>query len=175
VSRRRWVRILAAVVAAPAGLLALSLVGVFPWSRVNCWTREIDINSGRTRATRSLLWVTTVGPPEDTDLTRALAPGDLAGRPADWKKVTTLSPLQNYSPHHYYHGAGSQAFLLTEAWEAGRATPAARRESARRVLRLWQESGNDGRAGDYVLAILDRAGVARDAGRTLDVADLPAP
>lgn len=109
-TRRRELRVLAAIVAAPAGLLALSLLGVFPRSGINCWSLEIDIHSGRTRETRSLLWITTIGPAEDSALTRALTPENLAGRPADWQRVTTLSPRQNYSPHHYYHGAGYQSF-----------------------------------------------------------------
>lgn len=173
--RGTWLRVLAAVVAAPVGLLALSLLGVFPWSGINCWTSEVDIHSGRTRATRSLLWITTIGPPEDSGLTRALVPADLAGRPADWHPVVTLSPRLHYSPHYYYHGAMSQIHLLRLGWENGRATPAARRESARRVLRLWQASGGYHRADDYILALLDRAADAERQGRSIDVGDLPPP
>jgi len=60
-------------------------------------------------------------------------------------------------------------------WEVGRATPAARRQSARQVLRLWRESDSYHGADDY----LDRLGRAEsgaeEAGRPIDVSDLPTP
>jgi hypothetical protein len=129
-------------IAIPTILFLLSLTGIFPWSRLNCWRGEIDINSGRTRQIRFLFWIPFTGPVNDSPLTKALTAEDLAGRPEDWNSVNTLSPRQHYSPHHNFHGAFFQIHMLESCWESGRLTPAARRETARTVLRLWQEGGN---------------------------------
>ena len=47
--RHSLLRIVLALVAIPFAFLALSLVGLFPWSGVNCWEDQIDITSGRIR------------------------------------------------------------------------------------------------------------------------------
>lgn len=176
-STRRWtvVRALLLVTAIPAVLLSLSLFGHFPWSGLNCWRDEIDINSGRTRYTRHLLWVPVTGSVRDSALTRALSPEDLVGRSADWHPVVTLSPGLHHSPHYRYHGAIHQIRELEYCWEFGRLTPAARRETARHVLRLWRQAGGDSRAGAYIQSIWERTMDAEKKVETIDVGDSPMP
>lgn len=52
-------------------------------------------------------------------------------------------------------------------------TPAARRETARNVLRLWCQTGSYFRAGDYIQAVWERALEAQKKGEVIDVKDLP--
>jgi hypothetical protein len=160
-------------IAIPTILFLLSLTGIFPWSRLNCWRSEIDINSGRTRQIRFLFWIPFTGPVNDSPLTKALTAEDLAGRPEDWNSVNTLSPRQHYSPHHNFHGAFFQIHMLESCWESGRLTPAARRETARTVLRLWQEGGNYHRAGEYIETVGDKAFEAEKQGKVIELNDLP--
>ena len=54
-------------------------------------------------------------------------------------------------------------------------TPAARRETAREVLRLWRQAGSDYPAGDYIQAVWERALEAEKTGEAIDVEDLPEP
>ena len=111
----------------------------------------------------------------DSVLTGVLSPEDLSVRPADWHPVTTLSPGQHYSPHHYFHGAIFQIHMLESCWETGKMTPAARREMARQVMQLWREEGRYHRAGDYIEAAWEQAGEARKRGKVMDMNDLPVP
>ena len=47
--RRKLVRFLLIALAVPPVLLTLSLFGLFPWSRLNSWRYDIDLNSGQIR------------------------------------------------------------------------------------------------------------------------------
>jgi hypothetical protein len=175
VRRRRPIRALLVVAAIALGLLILSLFGLFPWSGDNCWQDDIDINSGRTRHTRYLLWVPFTRSVQDSALTRALSPEELTGRRADWHPVVTLSPGLHHSPHYRFHGAIHQIRELEISWEFGKMTPEARRETARQVLHLWQQTGSYPRAGDYIWKVWERAREAEKSGKSIDVKDLPVP
>ena len=168
--RRRWPRRLGLALLVPAVLLGLAEAGFFPWSGLDCWTDEVDLGTGRTRHARFVYWYPARVEVHDSALTAALLPADLAGRPAEWHPVNTLSPGLRHSPHYRYHGAIWQIRELELAWDLAHATAAARRESARQVLRLWREGGSDSQAGRYISALAERG-----HGRALDVADLPDP
>jgi hypothetical protein len=154
--RRCLLRALLGLAVIPPALLGLSLLGLFPWSGLNCWQDDIDIASGRIRHTRYLLWAPVGRSVEETPLTRALAPEDLHGKRADWRPVVTLSPGYRHSPHYRFHSAISQVRTLELLWDAGRATPEARRSDARRVLRMWQQSGGYHEVEGYLLEISER-------------------
>ncbi len=173
--RRPILRFVLMVIAVPPSLLTLSLFGLFPWSGLNSWRYDIDINSGRIRYTRHLLWMEVTSFVRDSVLTKALSPEDLSGRTADWMPVTTLSPGQHHSPHHRFHGAIFQIRELESCWETGKMTPAARRVMARQVLHLWREWGNYHPAGDYIEATWEKAGEAEKQGKAMGVNDLPVP
>jgi hypothetical protein len=155
-SFRTIARVALAVSAVPMSLLGLSLLGLFPWSGLNCWQDDIDIASGRIRHTRYLLWAPACRSVEETPLTRALAPEDLHGKRADWRPVVTFSPGYRHSPHYRFHSAISQVRTLKLLWDAGRATPEARRSDARRVLRMWQHSGGYHEVEGYLREIGER-------------------
>ena len=173
--RRTWLLILFAILAIPPALLFLSLFGLFPWSRINCWESEIDLNGGRLRHTRYVLWLPVSRAVRDSPLTQALAPGDRSNLGEDWQPVVTLSPGWRHSPHYRYHGAIHQIRSLEISWEFGKMTPEARRETARVVLRLWQREGGYMPAEDYLEKVWERAREADQAGKFIDLKDLPEP
>jgi hypothetical protein len=178
VTIRHWRRLLVVLlllVLTPAGLLGLSLLGLFPWSGLNCWQNDIDITSGRIRDTRYLFWIPVRRAESDSALTKALWPEDRPARPADWHPVVTLSPTMHHSPHYRLHGAISQIRELEIAWEFGKMTPAARRETARNVLDCWRQTGSYFSAVSYIQAVWERALEADKKGQAIDVKGLPAP
>jgi hypothetical protein len=89
--------------------------------------------------------------------------------------VVTLSPGLRHSPHYAFHGAIHQIRELEFCWQSGKMTPAARKETARNVLRLWQQNLNYMRATDYIQAVWERAQDAEKKGNVIDVGDLPGP
>jgi hypothetical protein len=151
----------------------LSLLGLFPWSGLNCWQDDIDITSGRVRHTRYLLWVPISRSVRDSALTKTLLLADRTGAPADWHPVVTLSPGLHHSPHYRFHGAISQIRQLEICWEFGKMTPVARRKTAWHVVRLWQQTGSYFRADDYIQAVWERALDAEKKGEAIDGSDLP--
>lgn len=173
--RRFLLRCLLMLVAIPPTLLALSMLGLFPWSGVNCWQNDIDITRGRIRQTRYLLWVPVQRSVWDSALTRAVSPAATTDSRADWQPVVTLSPGLHYSPHYRFHGAIHQVQELEFSWVSGKMTPAAREQTARQVLRLWQQNLNYFRATDYLQAVWERAREAKKTGKVIDAGDLPVP
>jgi hypothetical protein len=86
-----------------------------------------------------------------------------------------LSPGLHHSPHYVFHGAIHQIRELELCWEFGNMTPAARAETARHLLRLWQQNLNYFQAADYLQAVWERAREAEKKGNAIDVGDLPVP
>ena len=173
--RRFLLRSLLVLFAVPLFLLALSLLGLFPWSGVNCWQNDIDITSGRIRYTRYLLWIPVQRSVSDSALTKVVAPAMNTDSRADWQPVVTLSPGLHYSPHYRFHGAIHQIQELEFCWQSGKMTQLARKESAGQVLRLWQQNLSYFQATDYIQAVWDLARDAETKGKVIDGGDLPVP
>lgn len=134
--RRVWVT-LSIIVSALTVLLLFS--GLFQWSPLNCWHEEVDINTGRIRHTRYLLFCRIGDRMEDTWLSR------LANKPnntPDWRRVNTYSPGLHHSPHYQYHGAIHQIKVLEQADAVVPFDPSARRKVADTLLTLWQTTGS---------------------------------
>jgi hypothetical protein len=163
------------LVAVPFVLLIISLFGLFPWSGLNCWQSDIDIRSGRIRQTRYLLWVPVRRFVRDSSLTKAMPSTAATDSSRDWHPVGTISPGLHHSPHYHFHGAFSQIRDLELCWEFGKMTPAAREETARNLLRLWQQNLNDFQAKDYLQAIEERTFDPQKKGNVIDARDLPVP
>lgn len=173
--RRFLLRAAILVATTPLGLLVLSLFGLFPWSGIDCTQSDIDLNSGRIRYSRYLLWVPVTRSVQDSALTRALSPEDRSKPGENWHPVVSLSPGLHHSPHYRFGGVMVQIRDLEISWEFGKMTPEARRETARQVLNLWQQAGDYFRAGRYVQAVWERALEAEKTGKAIDVKDLPEP
>jgi hypothetical protein len=173
--RRFLLRCVLALLAIPPILLVLSLFGLFPWSGLNCWQNDIDITTGRIRQTRYVLWVPVQRSVWDSAVTRAVTPAAITGARADWHPVVTLSPGLHHSPHYRFHGAIHQIQELELCWQSGKMTPAARTETARQLLRLWQRNLDYFRATDYIQAVWERTRDAEKNGNAIDAGDLPVP
>jgi hypothetical protein len=167
----RWILLL--VFAVPILLLVASELGFFPWSGINCTTQEVDIYSGRIRHSRFLLFVPIERRVEDSTLTKALLPEDIATVGAEWHYALTFSPGLRHSPHYIFHSAIHQIRELEGAWQFAEFTPAARRVSAKRVLQLWQQSGRDEGANDYLRAVSELALGDNNKTKRIDEGDLP--
>jgi hypothetical protein len=120
---------------------SLSLIGLFPWSPLNCETVEIDLYSGRSRYTRYLYWIPIKRVISDSALTKELTPEDLSGLPCEWQPVFTVSPRVRHSPHYWYHAALGQIRDIEDFWKRTGATKESRRFAAIQFLRLWQTGG----------------------------------
>jgi len=132
-------------------VVALFLVsGAFQWSPLNCWHDDIDINSGRVRHTRFLLYCQVGDRTEETWLSRAY---DGPGQSPDWRRVNTFSPFVHYSPHYRYHGAIHQVEMLQLCDEMVPFESDARRKAALGLLVLWQNTGSYFDADRYVQEI----------------------
>lgn len=176
--RRRWVRrtikcLAAVALVIPCLLFGASLIGGVTWSPVNCWHHDVDIHSGRLRYTRYIFWMPVRHRIEDSALSAALFPNGSDGAPAEWHHVLTFSPGVHHSPNYIFHSAINQIHKLEGCWSGGKFTPEARQASAKRVLQLWQQNGNDNAAGDYLHALEQTAFSGLDTTNTITEADLP--
>ena len=127
-----------AVSAGLIGLLVVAISGIFPWSRLNCWEVEVDINSGDRRDTRYLLFVPYYVDVQPTWLSQHRKEPRERLEPS-WQKVTTLSPGTHHSPHYRYHSAAVQLATLQTIEEVGGFATEDRSEVASHILKLWQD------------------------------------
>jgi hypothetical protein len=171
--RRMLIYTVVVLVAIPCLLFCATLVGLLPWSPVNCWHHDVDIHSGRVRYTRYVFWIPVRQKIEDSSLTKALHQDDLGGITAEWHHAMTFSPGLRHSPHYIFHSAINQIRELELSWSLADFTPEARRASARRVLQLWQQTGSDSGAGDYLRALGESALSADGKTNRIAEADLP--
>ena len=163
----------AAAVLLLASPFALSLVGLLPWSPINCWSYDLDINSGRILYTRYFAFVQVARHVEESGLSRALDLGSNAPAQPDWRRVHTFSPGVRHSPHHAFHSAINQIKEMEMSWNLGEFTPSARQASARTVLQLWQKGETDDPVRPYLVAIREVALRANSASAATDEQDLP--
>lgn len=165
-----WAGVAVVLLASP---FALSLVGLLPWSPINCWHYDVDIRSGRILYTRYFAFLPVSQHTEESVLSCALQSPDLLDLQPDWRRVLTLSPSVRNSPHYAYHSAFGQIRDLESYWKMGDFTPAAQRASAKRILQLWQEGNCDDAAKPYLMAIMDIAVRKNLAHEVTDERDLP--
>ncbi len=144
---------------------------VFHWSGLNCWHDDIDINSGRVRHTRFILYCQIGDRTEETWLSRAC---DGSFQSPDWRRVNTFSPLVHYSPHYRYHGAIDQIELLQLCDERIPFESDARRKVGLGILALWQNTSSYHDADQYVHAIETVVSkLHRDGASIITASDLP--
>ena len=151
----------------------LQLNGILPWSPINCWHYDVDINSGRIRYTRYFAFIMVSQHTEESALSRTLLPEDIKDSQPDWRRVFTFSPFYHNSPHYTFHSAINQIKQLETTWQIGKLTPAARRLSAKRVLELWQEGQSYHIADTYLHALSDIAFRSDAENKITDEKDLP--
>lgn len=167
----RWLLRLPAFLALP---FALQLLGFFAWSPMNCRTDEIDIRSGRICYTRYFLWSPVSRRIVANPVADAIDPIGHSTNPA-WRIVNTFSPGVSYSPHHRFHDAISQAEELALIWDVAPFSSTARRESAIRLVTVWQRENGCFGASHYLTRL---AKVATDRStdavlKAIEIQDLP--
>ncbi len=135
------------VVLPPLVMLCASSLGFFPWSKLNCWSNEVDLSTGRIRHTRHLFWRQVSQSIEESPVSRAL--GTNIG-PEVWEFDSTFSPNVRNSPHYSFHGAKGQLRTLETTWRLGNFTPEAKAQTAEWLLRLWQKGGTDNTARNFL-------------------------
>ena len=163
------------VLGVPVLVLVASEFGLPLPGDINCETADVDIQTGRIRHARTVFFVPFGRRVEDSALTKALPAEDVSRAVPDWHRVNTFRPGSRISPHHGFHGAISQMRTLEQIWQLARFTPAAQRASARRLLDLWQQSGDSSRADEYIRALGEIAGRVAKTSGTIDEGDLPPP
>lgn len=151
--KKLWVKIVLLLATSVLAPLVVPLVA--PWSGTNSRHQDINIKTGQARYSRRLWFIKISERIEDTSLSLALQ-GDTVDvtdtRP--WRRVNTLSPGLNHSPHYRFHGALSQARMAEVIYAMYEFTPERKREVAVAVLTAWQESGGDRAAEEYLLGLL---------------------
>jgi len=168
-TNRHWI---ALAVIVPTLTVFLLVSGIFQWSPLNCWHDEIDINTGRYRHTRFLLYCQISERTEDTWL--SLAHENHNSSP-DWHRVNTFSPGVHYSPHYIFHGALQQVKTLESVEHIIPIEPTARRKVAETVIALWQNAGSDSDAERYVQKVAEIALALHDSGASIvKASDIPA-
>jgi len=139
--------------------LLLASVGIYycsGWSRINCWTREIDINSGRTRYTRYWFWMVTRDEISTTWMSELLN-GPVENASPNWHLVVTLSPGARHSPHYAFHGAIADlntAQMVFERYDV----PRERRLALAEAIRdSWKQTSSDFEAGRLITELFEDA------------------
>lgn len=170
---KRMVWILGTMFALLALPFLLSLMGLLPWSPINCWHHDVDIHSGRIRYTRYFVYLPVVKRVEESPLSRALAEGGVSNGTPDWRRVMTLSPGVHNSPHYLFHSAMAQMRELETLWQMGGFAHEARRSSARQVLQLWQKGQSDAAAQPYLHEVGNLAARSNPEHNAIQERDLP--
>jgi len=168
----RWVgRIAIVLLFAP---LVLIIAGfLLPWSRINCWDEEIDLQSGRVRTTWYLCFLPVSVQINESAFSRVLTHEDTDGATPNWQRVNTFSPGVHYSPHYRFHGATTEVSMVEDSWQAGRFTLEARRASAKRILESLREHESLWSSRDYRQAIAEIGFKNYEANRETTLDELP--
>jgi hypothetical protein len=170
--RRARERLVVVVFLGAVVLLVLSLLW-WLYPNVSRTNYEVDIRSGRIRLTHFFLTRQTSQQIEESPISKLLPPPTTQ---PDWHYVVTSELGSNVRAHWNFHGAIAQMSRLETLWLMTRFTDDAKREVARNVLNLWQDSGSYFDAGTYIQtleAASDRA--STKPGTILTIADLPPP
>jgi hypothetical protein len=157
-------------------LVLIAFIGIlprfFPWTPVNCWTYEVDIYTGRIRYTRYFCFIQVKRYIVESAISQALRAEDYIPNGPEWHAVLTLSPGIHNSPHYVFHSAMNDIKRLEGTWQCGRFTFEARRQSAKRIITLWQESKNDSKAGKYIFDLEELALENSDKNKTTSEQEL---
>ena len=139
--------------------LPLAVIGVYyfsGWSSINCWTREIDTNSGQTRYTRYWFWMVTKQEISPTWMSKLLNDPDENSRP-NWQLVVTLSPGTRHSPHYFFHGAIADLDTAQKVFELYDVPGDRQLALAKAVRDSWNRTGSDFEARELITQLFDEA------------------
>ncbi|MHC4742260.1 MAG: hypothetical protein ACYS8Z_10125 [Planctomycetota bacterium] len=149
-------RIISAVIL--VGLL-LAAVGIYyfsGYSRIKCWTQEIDINSGRTRYTHYLFWKVTEQEISPTWMSQLLNKADEEIVP-NWHLVAALSPGTPHSPHFAFHSAIADIDTAKKVFDLYDIPRDRQVALAEEIRSSWNRTGNDAEAHGLITQLFDEA------------------
>ena len=138
--RKLWLIFLAAFLILLMGFVIPKLQ-IFALSPIWCIHQDVDINTGKIRYTRYLLYCKINEKINDSLLTETIEPFSENIQP-DWHRVNTFSPLIQYSPHYSFHGATNQIMKVKFTWESYPFSNEAKRQIVQTVLDKWQSDGH---------------------------------
>ena len=146
---------------------------IFIWSPLCCRHEDVDINTGRIRYTRYLLYCKMSEKIEDSVLTKTISQFDEDTQP-NWQHVNTFSPGVRHSPHYIYHGAIDQIHTVEKLWELYSFSNEAKKHVARHVLEKWQDDGHYFGVSEYLLEVSEMCDQKKelDPNVTISVTDL---
>jgi hypothetical protein len=145
------------------------------WPKLGCEVDDVDINTGRTRQVRYLLYRKISEKTEDSILTRTIGQFPDGIEP-DWRHVYTSPIVGRYPYHHAYRLAISQIREVDMIWQLCSFSDEAKRQMARTILDKWQSDGRSSGAEEYVRDVWDtaREKTESDPEAIMSVADLAA-
>ena len=126
------------------------------WSAINCWTREIDINSAQTRYRRYWFWMLTKEEISPTWMSELLDVPDKDST-VDWRLVVTLSPGTGHSSHYAYHGAIADLNTARAVFECYDVPRERRLALAKAITDSWKRTGSDSEASRLITGLLEEA------------------
>lgn len=136
------------------------------WSEINCRHLDIDIKTGRVRASRYLWFFEISRQVGDSFVSEALEGErvDVADI-AEWHHAITTSHAYAHSPHYAFHGALHQIRQIEIANAVSEFTPQRKKQIARELLTRWQTDGWYMPADRFVESVMDES-VANERARS---------
>jgi hypothetical protein len=145
------------------------------WLGIYYTNYDIDINTGRIRTTKNLLFCQISENVEDSILTETIGSFDENVLP-DWKNVSTVYPGLKYYPYPPFHGAFTQIKYVEKLWQMFPFSDEAKKLMTLCVLKEWQTNKNDSFANEYLHKVSEIA-FEKDKsehGKLITVEDLEA-
>jgi hypothetical protein len=135
-------------------LLLFALGIFFTWgTSVNGWRWDIDLNSGKLRASRLILWISVKEQFEESPLFSIIQIKKPADEKPIWRTMNFSSPGFIPSQENCMNGFLDQIRDLTIVWEQTEFSPVAKRLVALHLMDAWKRGEKLGMTGRYVSAI----------------------
>jgi len=145
------------------------------WPKLCCEFDDVDINTGRTRHTRYLLYCKISEKIEDSLLTKTIGQFPDGVQP-DWQHVYTshLQIANRVHIHHAYHGAFAQIHNVDVIWQLFAFSDEAKRYLVQTVLDKWQSDGRYFGVDAYLVNVSTTAKqkIKSDPNAIISVSDL---
>jgi hypothetical protein len=129
--------------------------------------KELDLATGRVRATGYVAFLRVYQRVEDTALSKALKEEDLREAAPEWQPFSAAVLSERSAK---YRQAPIEIGMIEIAWKCGKFTPEARRLMAKDVLALWREGAGVEAARPFTRKI--EALIESAAGREITAQDV---
>jgi hypothetical protein len=156
-------------------LLVLLAFGLSRGTQWNCWQIDFDMNSGRLRATRHILWFNGEQRFEESALSTAIQNGNPdtnSPLSPDWRPMARRSPGDSPSSKNWSNGFLNNIDQVGGIWRLADFAPEAKREIALRILQNVKQSGWSGLDRRYMEALQELAETAGMQRRKISERDI---